>query len=290
MPPYPSLAKPEPFMVIRVRRDDLEPSLCGLCVGYEQKQWRLSQFAEHILDWLPEFALRASERESLQHSNSLKLIRQAARTVYQSAKFQNRGEFGEIFLHAAIRQVYDSIPAISKIYFKTAVNETVKGFDAVHVVGPPKNMELWLGEVKFYKDVKKAIAAVVKELKGHLGAKYLRSEFSLIAGKLDDKLPHYSKLKTLLSPNTSLDDVFKRLCIPVLLTYDSECLAKHSKCSDKYIEEFKAEVEKHHEAFVDALCKTEGIPDEVRIHLFLLPLHTKEKLIAELDKRLKAWQ
>jgi hypothetical protein len=96
---------------------DAAPSLCGLCVGYESGRWRSAQLAEHLIEWLPEFALTPSEWLSMRHANSVKLIRQAARIVFQSEKYQRRGEFGELFLHAAIRQVHDSLPAISKIYY-----------------------------------------------------------------------------------------------------------------------------------------------------------------------------
>ncbi|MEN3029932.1 Hachiman antiphage defense system protein HamA [Chromobacterium amazonense] len=46
-----------------------------------------------------------------------------------------------------LRQPAASWIAISKIYFKDAVNNTVKGFDAVHVLATQNGLELWLGEV-----------------------------------------------------------------------------------------------------------------------------------------------
>jgi hypothetical protein len=217
------------------------------------------------------------------------MIRRAAKAVYESKKFKKRGEFGELFLHIAVRQVHKSLPAISKIYYKSATNDAVKGFDAVHVVGPPDDMELWLGEAKFYSDIGRAIRDVIEELERHLKTDYLRSEFMLITGKIDNAWPHAEPLKKLLSPNTSLDEVFQRACIPVLLTYDSDCLSEHNTCSAKYVAAFKAEVQQHYEAFADRL-KGKRLPAEVRFHLFLLPLHTKELLIQHLDEKLKTWQ
>ncbi|HLG16396.1 MAG TPA: DUF1837 domain-containing protein [Blastocatellia bacterium] len=122
-----SFPKPETFLTVRVHNVDLQPSLSGLCVGYERGEWRTQQLADHIMDWLPEFALTASECATLGHQNATKLIRSAAKRVYESEKFQNRGEFGEVLLHAAIRQVFDSLPAVSKIYYKSANNDPVKG-------------------------------------------------------------------------------------------------------------------------------------------------------------------
>ena len=66
---------------------------------------------------------------------------------------------------------------------------------------------------------------VVNELEIHTGVDYLRDEFALIMNKIDDKCPHSAALKRLLSPNTSLDDIFASVCIPVLLTYNSSCVA-----------------------------------------------------------------
>lgn len=276
---------PEPFINVRVHDIGIEPSLSGLCVGYELGNWRASQFAAHIMEWLPEFALTYTEIEGIHSGNMVALIREAARKVYTSEKFKNRGEFGEIFLHAAVRQVFGSLPAISKIYYKSANNETVKGFDAVHVVVGDNGLELWLGEAKFYNEINRAIRDVVDELNVHTERDYLRDEFVLIAGKIDDNLPYAEELKKLLSPNTSLDQVFKQVCVPVLLTYDSLCIAKYNECSDEYVAAFSDEVRKHYETF-----SAKDLPKNITIHLFLLPIETKKELVAELDKKLKGLQ
>ena len=283
------LPKPTPFLVVREHHTNIDPTLCGLCVGYERSEWRMNAFAKHIMKWLPEFSLTLSECRAMNHANSMEFISEAARKIYKSKKYQKRGEFGELFLHAAIRQVHDSLPAISKIYFKTAENDTVKGFDAVHVVGSPEDMELWLGEVKFYEDVKQAARDVIQELEDHLQTDYLRSEFMLISGKLDEDLPHAEKLKLLLHENTSLDDVFARTCIPVLLTYDSACIESHKSCSPEYSEAFRKELQESYDYFLEKL-KAKGISSEIQIHLFLIPLENKKALVTELDEKLKIWQ
>ena len=278
------MQQPAPFMELRVHDLTVRPSVTGLCVGYELGQWRGAQFAEHLMEWLPEFALTYSEMQGINPGNMVALMREAARKLYASAKFANRGEFGELFLHAAIRQVFGSLPAISKIYYKSARNETVKGFDAVHVVDGADGLQLWLGEAKFYSDIGSAIRDVVEELRVHTQRDYLRDEFLLIAGKIDDEWPHADDLKALLSPNTSLDQVFETVCIPALLTYDSACVAKHRKATEEYAREFREEIMRHHEAF-----RKKGLPGNVIVHLFLLPLEEKARLIAELDRKLRGW-
>lgn len=276
------MQQPEHFINVRVHDMGINPSVSGLCVGYELGVWRASQFASHIMEWLPEFALTYSEIEGVHSGNMIALLREAAKKVYTSEKFMKRGEFGEIFLHAAVRQIFGSLPAISKIYYKSANNETVKGFDAVHVVAGEGGLELWLGEAKFYKEINRAIRDVVEELKAHTERDYLRDEFVLIAGKIDEKWPHADELKKLLSPNTSLDCVFKQVCIPVLLTYDSTCVANHNESSEEYIAAFSEEIMQHYETF-----SSKKLPEYIAIHLFLLPLEAKVSLITELDNKLK---
>lgn len=281
----PGLQKPSAFLKVRVHDVTTKPSLTGLCVGYERNDWRASQFARHIIEWLPEFALKHAELTDMNSGNAVQMIRDAAKRVYQSKKFASRGEFGELFLHAAIREVFDSHPAISKIFYKTSRNDTVKGFDAVHVVGSDSELELWLGEAKFYSDIGRAVRDVVKELATHTDANYLRDEFLLIKGKIDPSWPHAKALEDLLAENKSLDEVFSKACIAVLLTYDSDCLCGHSKCDGAYETAFEAEIRRHHARFTSM-----ALPKDVTIHLILLPLNTKKLLLTELDSKLRAWQ
>jgi|AntDeeMinimDraft_5_1070356.scaffolds.fasta_scaffold05186_2 hypothetical protein len=275
---------PDPFLRVRVHDSDISPGLLGLCVGYELGSWREKQLADHAMEWLPEFALTHRELEGIESSNLVKLMRRAAANVYATEKFQKRGEFGELLLHAAIRQVFGSLPAISKIYYKTARNDTVKGFDAVHVVPGDEGLELWLGEVKFYKDINKAISDVVQELHDHTQRDYLKDEFLLITGKIDESWPHSHELKSLLSPNTSLDDVFSKAVIPVLLTYNSKCVGEYEACSSEYCMQFEAEVRHYYDKFAN-----QKLPN-VTIELFLMPLSDKQSLITCLHQKLEAWK
>jgi hypothetical protein len=59
-------------------------------------------------------------------------------------KYQKRGEIGELLLHVICREVFKTYPAITKYFYKDSSNNTVKGFDAVHVVVTKTGLELWL--------------------------------------------------------------------------------------------------------------------------------------------------
>lgn len=276
---------PPPFLEVRVHDTSRTPGLLALCAGYEGGGWRSVGLADHLMEWLPDFALPLSDLADAHSGQWVRFLRRAARLVYESEKFRNRGEFGELLLHAAMRQVFGSLPAISKIRYKSARNETVKGFDAVHVVGDPEDLELWLGEAKFYSDYAAAAASVVTELRAHTERDYLRDEFLLIRGKIDPSLPHADVLGRLLDENVSLDEVFRRVVVPVLITYDSECLGTHSACTPEFVAQFEREAQERWSDFA-----ARRLPTNAAIHLLLVPLNTKEVLIRLLDERLRAWQ
>lgn len=259
--------------------------ITGLCAGYELKEWRARALADHLMESLPDFCLTYSEYKRIDHESAVKLIRQAAKLVYQTKKFEKRGEFGELLLHIVLKSTMRTLPAVSKIYYKDSGNETVKGFDAVHVVADEDGLELWLGEVKFYEDIGAAIRDVANELERHLDSNYLRSEFLAIVNKIDVAWPHAEKLVRLLDEGTSLDEVFKAFCIPVLLTYDGNVTKKHKSISEEYKAELTAEI---HDIKKKFDSKVASIPH--KIHLFLVPMSTKKVLVAALDEKLKAWQ
>lgn len=280
------LQQPEPFWELRVHEVRESDGVSGLCVGYENGEWRYEAFADYVMDWLPEFCLNSKERTDLNHATARRSFKKAAGLIYQTEKYGKRGEFGEIFLHAAIRSVFDSLPAISKFYYKSAQNDTVKGFDCVHIVGPVENLEIWLGEVKFYSDVKPAIRDAVKSLRDHLTPEFLRNEFILIGNKLDDADNYARAVQKLISERRSLDQIFARVCIPVMLTYDSMAVRDHRIASREYVKVFEAEVLAHSKEFAE---KVAGVP-LTRYHLFLLPLHEKERLVKVLHDKLMASQ
>lgn len=263
------------------------PPQITLCAGFEAGKWRSNAFAEHLMEWLPEFSLTTEELKTLSPGNAVRLLKKAAQLVYQSEKYERRGEFGEILLHIAIRQIFNSIPAISKIYWKDSVNATVKGFDAVHVVANGDSLELWLGEVKFYEDGKDAIREVAKEIIQHTAIDYLKNEFMLITNKLDKDSPYYAKLSQLLDKNTSLDKVFAVACIPILITYDSEVIKACNKSDKAYRDQLKTEIKALQYEF-NSKSPEGTIP--IKIQLFFIPFHTKKEFVAILDSALKGLQ
>jgi hypothetical protein len=274
------------FLEERLRDDGRTPAVLGVCAGYEAGNWRCEQFAQHlVLDCLLDFILAHGAKEALTSITAGRQLSEAAKIVYQTDKYKKRGEFGELLLHVVMRQFYGTFPAVSKLYIKTGVNDTVKGFDAVHVAIDGNDLELWLGEVKFYTDAGQAMRDVVTELHDHFKAKYLRNEFILIGNNLDPTWPHADVLKRIIAPQASLDGIFAKVHVPVMVTYESPTIGKHGEPSDAFKAELIAELNQHWATFSQAT-----LPDQVLIHFILVPLGSKALLQKALDERLKALQ
>lgn len=284
----PHLPHPPPFLKVRVHDVADQPGRTALCAGYEDGRWRVEGLVDHFSEWLPEFALTHRELQAFGHSNGVALIKKAAASLYKTKKFENRGELGELLLHIAVRQVFATLPAISKLYYKSARNDTAKGFDAVHIVVQGDDLELWLGEAKFYDDYTRAARDVIHELGVHLGIDYLRDEFAVIGNYVDPMWPHADKLKSLLDHRVSIDEVFTNIRIPVLLTYDSKAVGAFRAASKEYVAAFEQEIAAHHKDFTARLANA-GLPG-VTVHLFLFPLETKSGLLAAFDEKLRLWQ
>lgn len=273
------------FLKLLYHKDEIPLGLTGLCCGFENEEWRHKQFSEFLFDkHLLDFALKFSEYQNLNYIDATTKLKKAAKLIYQKYH-DRRGEFGELILHSIIKECYHTTPAISKIHFKDGPNETVKGFDAVHVLEIENQLELWLGEVKFYSEINSAIRDVVPEIKLHIENDYLRNEFIAITNKIDETFPLKDKLRKLIDPFTSLDEIFSAICIPVLLTYNSNTTKDVTRFTDEYIEKIRPELEKIFSRFSEKLGEV-----KIKIHLFLLPMKEKIELTTSLDEKLKVWQ
>lgn len=278
-------SRPQPFLEVRVEDIVGLPTLLGLCAGYELGQWRSAQFAKYLIRHLIEFVYPMEEWNAANSTTGVEMTARAAEAVYKTQKYENRGEIGELILFAVLRAHYDALPVISKFFFKSAVNDTVKGFDAVHFLVGEDGLELWLGEVKFYSDASVAIRDAIRELRDHLDAEYLRGEFTWIGNKMRAGGQHYEEIRRLLDEKISLDQVFPVVHIPLLITYESQTIGAHNIVDKAYKAALENELRHHFEAF-----KGRCAVQRVSVHLILVPLGSKRALQEAFDKRLRAAQ
>lgn len=254
-------------------------------VGFDQNKFRLEPLVDLIRNVIPEFALGYYLGNAIPLTQMVDRLKEAARTIYTTDKYKNRGEFGELILHLLLRDFCGTIPLISKIWFKDSDNSTVHGFDGVQVAIEEGNNKLWLGESKIYRDGKAGVSELANDIKKHVEADYLRKEFHLLSKKLPENVPEIEYFRNLMDKHQTLDKIYSSIVIPLVCTYSSRIFKLHSSETKEYLEAFSTECNDLHKYFLNS-----NIVTNVEFYLMLLPIPDKQKLIDSLDARLKAIQ
>lgn len=254
-----------------------------LCAGFEGGVWRQKRFVEYLFDWLPRFALKARERQYLSDApfSQLKKALYQLYEVSKVARTRQRGEIGELLLHVCCVEYFKTAPIVLTVFYKTASNDVIKGWDCVHYRKEGSEIELWLGEAKFYEDAKSAIAEAIKSIRAHIDAGFLNAQKVIVGSKIEDDFEDYDDVKKLFDLNTSLDEITKRLVVPILVTYDSEAVSLATTVNDTYIAAVQAELE---ELFGDLLSKHAGL--ELVIKAMFVPLKSKRDFVNAFDEKM----
>lgn len=277
--------KPEAFLERVIFEDEENPAKGACCAGFELEAWRCGGFADHLIEWLPEYAL-AEEELDINHGNTFVRLREAAYRVYTSEKYEKRGEVGEIALHAICRQFFGTVPISPRVFYKSASNDVVKSFDMVHARYPSEDqVELWLGEAKLYKDSKAGISAAIQSVKEHLDADFLKREKFLLGRQIGKNIPQYERVVQLFKSQESLDKLLNAAVFPICVMANSDAAGSSIKIEAAYVDKLRPELD----ALVE-LIKLSGLTDRIRVLLFYVPLADKDALLAKFDARLKALQ
>ncbi len=204
-------------------------------------------------------------------------------------KYLQRGEFGELILHLLLRDFHNTIPLLSKIYFKDSYGSTVHGFDAVHI--QPETRTLWLGESKLYEDGKKGVNALIQDIKEHFKRDYLNDEFTIISKKIKpySNIPDKDYWLGLMDQNAKLSDILKSINIPVICTYTSDNFTKYD---DENIREFIEDYEKEVKDLKNYFDKNNDHPLKTHLNIILLlfPVQSKNELVRRIHKKLHLLQ
>jgi hypothetical protein len=262
-----------------------EPEFRVYHIGFDESKFRLQPLVDVIRSVIPEFSLGYHCGSNIPMTEIVERLKEAAETVYLTEKYQTRGEFGELILHLLLRDFHNTIPLISKMYFKDSHNVPAHGFDGVQITINGEDKKLWLGESKLYKTGKDGVKDLAKDIVKHVNAEYIRKEFSLISRKLPSDVPEIDYWRNLMDKHQKLDVIFSKIVIPMVCTYNSELFNKHVDNTEDYFEELKGECNELNEIF-----KNKKPDSDVEIILLLLPVPNKDELNEELDRRLKAMQ
>lgn len=282
-----TVPQPDKFLTT-LHRDD-QNSTVGLvaCAGYELGAWRAKKLAEHLMNWLPHFALRPSEIDKIGTENAYKLLKEAAFRVFKEESSARRGEIGELLLHIIAITEYRAHAFVSRLFYKMRTNDQVTGFDSALVTfdEATSEIELWLGEAKFYKNTQDAIAAALTSLAGHLEQGFLEETKILVGPKIEPSTPGYEKLQWLFDDGNTLDEIISRIVVPVLVASESSAASTFSGCSETYKNLVIAEY-----AYVQGRFDRSEIAKRVRIVVIYVPLASKETLESAFAAKIGAFQ
>ena len=290
-----------------------DADFCSYFVGFDTNdqnvmKYRWKPFINLLTNVIPEFAFGSCEK--LPENEIPTKLAEAAKSIYKIDAFNevkslyengniidddhihkqylSRGEFGELILHLLLRDFHNSLPLLSKIYFKDSNGVPAHGFDAVHIV--PDTKTLWLGESKLYNDGKKGVGALIKDIKNHIKNDYLQSEFILISKKIKlfKNIPIKDHWMNLLHNNTKLETILDSVTIPLLCTYTSKNFTNYNDEESKFIEDYEKEVRELNEYFKDS--NDHPLKTKLNIILLLFPVQSKDELIKKMHKKLSILQ
>jgi hypothetical protein len=276
---------PDPFLEVRCQ--DLAGPLptTGLCAGYEGGVWRSARLAEHLFQWLPYAALNQEHQLGFGSHNFVEMLRIAAAHIYDTKKTATRGELGEILLHLACILHFGTVPVMCKLVLKSASNDTVKGFDGVHLLPTGTGFEIWLGESKFYSDSEQGIRDAISSVKDHILPAFLTTEKAMVFGHVAADIPHRDEVLRLFKSQTSADRLIESSVFPILVTYESASVASFDNVSKDYVESLKTEV-----AALRAYFGEKAKELKLRFQLIFVPLGKKEDVVKSFDKLLEPYK
>ncbi|MEQ9832567.1 HamA C-terminal domain-containing protein [Pectobacterium versatile] len=276
--------RPDPFLVEfhANPKEGLLHSFSGFDVRYALKKWRHENYAKHLIEWLPEFSLKASEIVNILAHNAETILARSISTFSDSELPRDR-LIAELILHSILRSRQNSEPVACKVFYKSA--DKLSEFGNAHIVQmPDQDDQLWLGLARLIKanDMETTLDEIREILDETISETVLSAEREIIIS-LREPLHHQPKADSFnqaLHRNSPVDDMLNILCFPILLTYDSAALS--SGWLADYVDNLKIEIETHFSTFTSEL--PENIK-QVKVLIFLVPMESIEHLTNAFNAR-----
>lgn len=302
----------EKIITEKIAEAELTTYLVGFDVDDDGNNiYRLKALIKLLLKAIPEFAMGCfGNTGSTPNTEMMDIVTDSAKAIYKIDAFQKvrdlygngdeiddevadrylrKGEFGELILHVLLRDFKNTIPLISKIYFRDSYGTAVHGFDAIHI--QPDTKTLWLGESKIYKDGKAGIKALIQDIQEHIQSEYMESEFAIVSRKvkLFEDIPERKYWLDLMDKATALKEQLNDIIIPLLCTYESENFSKYDdEGLQEFIDAYESEVRQLKKYFDDN--NNHRLKSKLKIVLLLFPVQSKKELVAGLHKNLSLLQ
>lgn len=261
---------------------------------FENGKWRFEKFQRFIWNNIKETALSIQERESLINEGEDSILTESAkklRLIDDPLDNDNGkgGEIAEILLYGIMKNHFNAIPVVPKIFYKQNSKDYAKGADSVHIViEDENNFSLWFGESKFYNTIENArLQKIVDSVNESLKLEKLKKENSIITNISDiDRLDSISsdlkvKIKKYLDQGESIDLIKPILNIPILLLHECEITKKTNELSDDYKNEIiafhKDRATKYFEKQINTCSGTHKY-SEIKFHIILFPVASKKEI------------
>jgi len=273
---------PEFFSEIhRIDEPAILRHLNGYDAGFERQKWRTEQLADYLVDWLPEIALKASELIGIRPTDLRRKLKQATKKIEALPQHDDKLLIGEALLHAIVRHHFHSEPISCKIFYQSG--NGLKGFKNAHIVHGEEADQLWLGKAFFadVEDLPEVSRIINRDLDKLLDTDFLKEEREVILVLREAQHLMPTTLEKAFRRNTSIDELLKSICIPVLLAYDSKVI------KDGFVENYVAnlieELENHYNSVKPLIPVELKI---IKIRIFLVPVLDTSDLVKEFLKKI----
>lgn len=277
----------------------------SLINDFEEGKWRYSKFQKFVWDNIVDTALSYRERQALANKPQSSLIEAAKKLRLIDLDKDQLGqgsELAEIVLYGIMKNHYKALPVVPKIFYKQNSQDHAKGADSVHIViESDKDFSLWFGEAKFYNSIDDdRLHTIIKSIETSLQLDKLQKENSIITNLSDlgdffqNEVPLLNEIKKMLSPESSIDLIKRKLHIPILLLHECAITARSTEMSKALKDELlKFHKERANVFFVKQIQKLKNKIhkyEEIHFHIILFPVPTKQAIVDKFVENVKHYK
>ena len=268
-------------------------NLLSVINDFEDGKWRHSKFDKFIWDNIAQTALSAKERECLVANSYSELVDSAKNlrlTDSEKDEIGKGSELAEIILYGIMKDYYNALPVVPKIFYKQNSQDNAKGADSVHIVIEENDdFSIWFGEAKFYKSIEDArLSSIIDSIGNSLKTDKLKKENSIIRNvndidTLDVEKGLKIKIKDSLKNTESIDYLKPKIHIPIFILHECEVtngtLKKTEVYKAKIINLHKERAVSFFKKQIKKLSKTVFKYEDIRFHLILFPVPNKDQIV-----------
>lgn len=260
---------------------------------FQDGKWYTERFQKFIWNNIKETALSLKERKSLIEEGEDSILTESAkhlRLLESDDDIGKGSEIAEILLYGIMKNHYNALPIVPKIFYKQNRNDYAKGADSVHIVIESDNeFSLWFGEAKFYNNIENArLDKIIESVKESLSLAKLQKENAIITNlndihefaEISDELK--ANIIRSLSQKQSIDKIKPILNIPILLLYECAITKAETHLTDKYMDSIKHfHIERATAYFKKQIkkCSEIDLYSEIKFHIILFPVPEKEPIV-----------